>query len=574
MHKSKKFHAQSWQILLSYWYSKEALLAWRLLLSTIFLILGMVSIDLYLNSWQANFYNQLQHYSHFGFIQALMNFGIIAAIYILISGYQLFFQMKLQINWREWLTDQYLNHWLQNKNYYFMNLFPENTDNPDQRISDDISLFISHSMQLFLGLLKQIATLLTFIIVLWKLSGNFTFVINEKVITIPGYLIWAALGYSILGTWFTAQVGRPLIKLNFFQQRYEADFRYALVRIRENDESIAIYHGEYNEKNSLMKRFATIYDNYQKITATTKNLTWFTTGYFQMSIVFAFLMASPRYFNNEIQLGQLFEISGAYWFVHSALSYIVKSFSTLAEWRSVLTRLSQFSKNMRDTQERLKTEKSLKINYIAANTLLIKHLTVYNPNRQILLKDLSLQLKLTDKLLITGPSGQGKSTLLRTITGVWPLAQGIIQLPDKQKIMLLPQKYYIPINTLREIIFYPDLAKSIDTEILQKALIICNLASLTNQLDQIKDWNKILSLGEQQSLAIARVLLHKPDWLLLDEATSALESNTELHFYTTLQRYLPNTALISVGHRQLLEKFHTLKLEFLGSGKWQLSKLI
>jgi vitamin B12/bleomycin/antimicrobial peptide transport system ATP-binding/permease protein len=573
MHLFTKTSTRSWQLLFSYWYSKEALAAWGLLATTMILIFGIVGLDLYINSWQANFYNQLQSYDHKGFIQALINFVMIAIIYIVISGYQLFFQMKLQIHWRKWLTNHYVSQWLQNKTYYFINLLPDNTDNPDQRISDDIHLLVSQSLQLFLGLLKQMATLCSFLCILWQLSGSLTLLINRNSLTIPGYLIWASLGYSILGTWVTAKIGHPLIRLNISQQRCEADFRYSLVRIRENDESIAVYHGEYPEKKYLTTRFQKIYDNYKKIAAATKHLTWFTTGYFQLSIVFAFFVASPRYFNHEIQLGQLFEISGAYWYVHAALSYIVKSFTTLAEWQSVFIRLSQFIHNMHHTQEYLTVPQSLKIHCSSSSALIISHLTIYTPTRQALLNDLSLQLKPKNHLLITGPSGHGKSTLLRTIAGIWPFAQGNIQIPDKQSWLFLPQKAYIPLSTLQDILLYPRLTHSVPADKLQKVLLLCHLSALTQQLDQAKNWSKILSLGEQQSLALARALLHKPDWLLLDEATSALESSSQDYFYSILQRYLPNTVLISVGHRELLEKFHTLKLELLGSEKWQLSKL-
>ncbi|HEY3426798.1 MAG TPA: ABC transporter ATP-binding protein/permease [Negativicutes bacterium] len=573
MKTARELHAKCWQLTISYWFSREALLAWSLLLAAVSLICGIVFTNLYLNNWQADFYNQLQYYSHFGFVHALANFGIMAGVHILISGYQVFFQMKLQLHWRTWLTNKYLNDWLHNKTYYCMNILPGNTDSPDQRISEDIHCFVSHTLNLFLGLLKQIATLIAFTIVLWHLSGNLSFSVNQIPLTIPGYLIWAALGYSALGTWLTTRVGRPLVALNIAQQRYEADFRYLLVRLRENDESIALSHGERYEKNNLMNTFHKICDSVQKSINVTKNLTWFTTSYSQFSFVFAFILASPRYFNNEIQLGQLFEISGAYWYVHSALSYIVNSFATIAEWRAVLARLSQFTINMRRTQLFLKTEQSLEISYPASNMLSIKCLNLHCPDRKILLQNFSLHLKPTDKLLITGSAGRGKSTLLKTLTGIWPFSQGIIHIPAKQKFMLLPQKPYMPLSTLRDVLIYPGMSTPLSTELLKKTLILCNLSFLTDKLDQINNWERILSLGEQQHLAIARAILHKPDWLLLDEATSALEEVAELQIYNILQKLLPKTALISVGHRGTLKKFHTLKLELDGPGTWRLSSL-
>ena len=569
-HSTRGLLSSPWRLAISYWFSREAPLAWSILLITILLNLGIVFINLYLNNWQTDFYNELQHYNHSAFIATLINFSIISGAYIIISGCQVYFQMMLQIRWRRWLTDTYLNKWLYHKIYYYMNLFPNGTDNPDPRISEDIQLFVSTTLTLFLGFLKQLATLITFVMVLWQLSGSFVLTINHHFITIYGYLVWSVLLYSILGTWLTTRVGHPLIPLNVSQQRYEADFRYSLVRLRENDTSIASYHGEYQEKNNFMNIFRNIYHNYRRIMNVTTMLTWLTSSYSQLSIVFAFFIASPRYFNNEIQLGQLFEISGAYWYVHSALSYLVSSFTSFVEWRSVLTRLNQFTHNMYRAQLLIQVEHSLTINPTELEAFTIKNLYIYSPDKQILLQNLSLQLKPTDRLLITGPSGSGKSTLLRTITGIWPFSQGTIHIPTKKKMMLIPQIPYIPLNTLHDILIYPGISKPVSTEFLQKILIMCNLSSLTDQLDQSNHWQRILSLGEQQRLTIARAILHKPDWLLLDEATSALDSQTELYMYTLLQKELPKTGLISVGHRDGLHKFHTINLKLDGLGTWRL----
>jgi len=567
---TRNLRTSPWRLAISYWLSREAPMAWSVLLITMILNVGLVFINLYFNNWQGDFYNQLQHYNQSGFITALLNFSIIAVAYIIISGCQVFFQMMLQIGWRRWLTDSYLTNWLSTKTYYYMNLLPSSTDNPDQRISEDIRLFVFNTLNLFLGILKQIVTLITFIMVLWQMSGSFSLAISHHSITIHGYLVWAVLLYSILGTWLTARVGQPLIELNVSQQCYEADFRYSLVRLRENDASIASYHGEYQEKNNFMKTFHKIYNNYRKIISVTTMLTWLTSCYSQLSIVFAFFMASPRYFNNDIQLGQLFEISGAYWYVHSALSYLINSFTSFAEWRSVLTRLDQFTKNMYRAQLLMKAEQSSPISPIATESFSLKDLCIHSPDKQLLLKNFSLQLRPTDKLLITGPSGCGKSTLLKTLTGIWPFYQGMIQIPAKKKLMLIPQIPYIPLNTLRDILIYPGISQPVSTESLQKALLMCNLSSLTDQLDQANNWQRILSLGEQQRLTIARAILHKPDWLLLDEATSALDSQAELHIYTLLQKALPKTGLISVGHRDGLHKFHTMNLKLDGLGLWQL----
>jgi putative ATP-binding cassette transporter len=387
--------------------------------------------------------------------------------------------------------------------------------------------------------------------------------------------IWfgAALGYSIIGTYLITRIGRPLVKLNVLQQGYEADFRYALVRFRENDESIALYNGEAAENNNFMSIFHHIYTNYGKIMITSKNITWLTTSYSQVSIVFAFLMASPRYFNNEIQLGQLFEISGAYWYVHASLSYIIDSFSRIAEWQSTLIRLKQFTQNMNKAQLLLKETQTLTIHHSADNSFMAKNLSIQCPRREPLLKNFSLHITPKDNILITGPAGCGKSTLLKTLTGLWPFSQGTIAHPSDKKTILIPQKPYIPIHTLYHVLLYPSLPAPITRQAMQKALKLCQLSFLIEKLDQEENWGEILSLGEQQKLAIARAILHKPDWLLLDEATSSLDKETELYMYDLLQKNLPKTVLISVGHQDTLQKFHTLKLKLDGLGSWELSKL-
>lgn len=559
-------HTTPWQLITSYWFSRKAPLAWGLLLTTIILNIGI-------DHWQGNFYHQLQYYNYAGFIRVLFDFSTIGVAYIIISGCQVFFQMMLQIRWRQWMTHHYLHSWLHNKTYYYMNNLLSSADNPDQRISEDIHLLAANTLSLFLGLLKQIATLIAFIMVLWQLSGNLNFAVNQTSITIYGYLVWAALGYSIIGTCLITWVGRPLIKLNVVQQGYEADFRYALVRFRENDESIALYNGEAAEKSNFMSIFHSIYTNYGKIMLTSKNITWLSVSYSQLSIVFAFLMASPRYFNHEIQLGQLFEISGAYWFVHSALSYIIDSYSKIAEWQSILIRLKQFNQNMSSAQLLLKTTQAPTIPALISNSFIVKDLSIQCPRRKPLLRNFSLQLTPKDNILITGPSGCGKSTLLKTLTGIWPYSQGMISHPPKEKMIIVPQKSYIPIHTLYNVLLYPRLRTPITRLSMQKTLRMCQLSFLTEKLDQKDNWGKILSLGEQQKLAIARAILHKPDWLLLDEATSSLDKETELYMYDLLQKVLPKTVLISVGHQDVLQKFHTLKLKLDGLGSWELSKL-
>ncbi len=564
---NKEVFKDAWHLIKPYWISSEKKTAYILLAAIIFLNLAIVGINVLFNLWYKEFYNALQELNEKAFWIALAQFSALAFFYIISAVYSLYLNQMLQIKWRKWLTDNFLNKWMDKKVYYHLQVFNNQTDNPDQRISEDLNMFISQSLTLFLGLLSSIVTLFSFISILWIVSGPLHFSIMGFFITIPGYMVWAALLYAILGTWITAIIGRPLIPLNFNQQRFEADFRFNLVRIRENSESVALYSGEDKEHWHLMRKFADIFENYWKIMVRQKKLTWFTSGYNQIAIIFPILVAAPRFFAKKIQLGGLMQIAQAFGQVQTSLSYIVNSYTALANWHAVADRLRTFEHNIQSI-ENLQVQNS-KIKHKQSDCLIVKNLSILLPDNQTyLIKDLNFELKPQQSMLIVGPSGIGKSTLIRTIAGLWPFGYGEISLPKQEKTLFLPQKPYLPIGTLRDVLIYPNGDPSTDNETLKELLESLNLKYLAKHLLEVNMWSQVLSLGEQQYLAFGRIFLQKPDWIFMDEATSALDEKSEKLLYTRLFRDLSQSACLSVGHRSSLLNYHKIKLSLLGDGKW------
>ncbi|TWH46846.1 putative ATP-binding cassette transporter [Sporomusa sp. KB1] len=565
------FLKDCWQLARGYWFSEEKWRAWGLATVIITLNLAYVYILVLFNQWNNRFYNALQNLDSEEAFSALLEFSGLAAIYIIVAVYQLYLQQMLEIKWRRWMTQQYLDSWLAKQTYYRLQLIENNTDNPDQRISEDLRLFTNYSLRLSLGLLKAVVTLVSFIAILWQLSGTLTLPVGSTEVTISGYMVWFAILYAVVGTWLTHKIGKPLTKLNFDQQRYEADFRFSLVRLRENSESIAFYGGEAREGQSFMGRFGSVLDNFWQIMKRQKQLTWFTSGYGQIAIIFPFLVAAPRYFAKEIQLGGLLQTALAFGKVQDALSFFVESYPLLAEWKSVVDRLTGFVGNME------------KVNALANNgavihqtsdpALRVSDLNIDLPDGRRLLSELNLSLAAGDSLLVAGSSGSGKSTLLRTLAGLWPYAQGEITVPKGQSSLFLPQKAYLPLGTLREVLLYPGPRQPVNDEDIYTAMSLCKLEGLKDQLDRVEEWSHVLSLGEQQRIAFVRALIHKPEWLFMDEATSALDEPTERVLYKLLCEQLQNTAMISVGHRGTLNSYHKKKLTLDGTGCWSMLTL-
>ncbi|MEG6585294.1 ABC transporter ATP-binding protein/permease [Dendrosporobacter sp. 1207_IL3150] len=569
---SRSFFRETWNLTKTYWNSDEKWRARMLLAVIVTLNLGHVYILVLLNEWNNRFYNSLQNYDKDGFFSLLGEFSILAAIFIVVAVYELYLQQMLEIRWRRWLTGQYLNNWLKNRTYYRMQLLDNATDNPDQRISEDLRLFVTLTLRLSLGLLKATVTLVSFIFILWKLSGSFTVPLGSLQITIPGYMVWVAIVYSLIGTWLTAKIGRPLIGLNYNQQRYEADFRFSLVRLRENSESIAFYGGERQEEENFNNRFKRVFENFREVMLRQKKLTWFTSGYSQIAIIFPILVAAPRYFSGQIQLGGLIQTSSAFGRVQDALSFFVESYTILAEWQAVINRLLGFVDNI-DRVRSMAEQETISVQGTLNPTFSVVGLGVGLPNGQRLLDKLDLKLAAGDSLLITGPSGCGKSTLMRTMAGIWPFGQGSIHIPEGHNMLFLPQKSYLPLGTLRDVLLYPGSLGVVSDDKIKEVMNMCRLNDFIGKLDVVDNWSHVLSLGEQQRIAFARAMLQKPKWLFLDEATSALDETTERLLYKHIKNELRDSSVISIGHRNTLTSYHKMKLSLDGTGKWNLLNL-
>ena len=566
---NKKFLNDFWHLLREYWRSEEKWQARGLLAVVVFLTLGGVAIAVLLNQWYNTFYNALQAYDHEQFWPLIGRFLVLAFIHIALAVYAIYLRQMLQIKWRTWMTKQYLSRWMNSQVYYKMQILGDDTDNPDQRIAEDINQFVSLTLQLSLGFLKQAVMLVVFVMILWNLSGELTVPVGSYEFTISGYMVWLSLLYAIVGTWLTHKVGRKLIWLNYDQQRYEADFRFSMMRVRENSESIAFYRGEMPEQSGFSERFAQVVQNYWALMRREKTLTWFTTSYSQLAIIMPLLLAAPRYFSGSIQLGGLMQISSAFGNVQDAMSFFVNSYTSLAQWTAVVKRLTGFTEHM----TRVDAVKSQADISSGREDLGIEGLNLVLPGGEVLLEQLTLKFSPGERILITGESGAGKSTLLRSLAGIWPFSNGRLQLPEPQDCLFLPQRPYLPLGSLRRALLYPKTAASVSEGEIREILQLCQLDKFDSRLDEMADWSRILSLGEQQRLAFARILLVKPQWIFMDEASSALDEPMEKYLYELLQARLPKSSIISIGHRSTLLAQHERQLRLLGKGQWELSAI-
>ncbi len=527
-----------------------------LLLVVIGLQLFQVYLNIRFNSWYNTFYTALQNKNWDVFIYQFGVFAILAVFFIVTAVYQLYLQQWLQIRWRGWLTEAYLQRWLAQGTHYRMRLRGDQADNPDQRIADDIKLFINASLDIGIALLGSVVTLVSFVVILWNLSAATPLMIGNASYQIPGYLVWAALVYAIFGTWVTHLVGRPLIKLNFDQQRYEADFRFSLVRLRENAEEVTLLAGEPAESERLQDRFSSVVKNWHDIMSRTKKLTFLTAGYNQAAIIFPFLVVSPVYFFGTLTLGGLMQISQAFSQVQSALSFFVTAYSSIADWKAVLDRLAGFEGSIDWAQALGETAPRVEFMSEGAGTLHVEQLAVGLPNGREIVHLSDFEVSPGERILVTGPSGSGKTSLFRALGGIWPFGTGTVRIPEGASVLVLPQRPYLPLGTLRGALTYPAPQDAFSVEEIDEVLDAVGLSAMRAQLDETAYWTDKLSGGEKQRLSIARALLQKPQWLFLDEATSALDEASESVLYQLLLKRLPDTAIVSIGHRSSLVQFH------------------
>lgn len=548
------------KLAMPYFKSEEKWQARGLFLAIVTLNLATVYVAVKFNDWNGAFYDALQNKNEVIFWQQMGVFSYLAFGGIVIAVYKFYLTQLLEMRWRKWMTSYYLQRWLNNHTFYKLELSrfantaknPSYADNPDQRISEDVRLFTAQTVTLSMGLLNSAVTLVSFVGILWGLSGSFSFSLGATEYTIAGYMVWAAVLYCIVGSVLTHYIGKSQISLNFFQQKYEADFRHHMVRVREYSESIALDKGEKVEKTQLDLRFSTVLSNYIRLIKAQKNLIWFTSFFGQAAIIFPFVVAAPRFFSGAIQLGQLMQIASAFGKVQDSLSWFVDNYSGLAAWRATTDRLTSFDDSMVASEALARTQTTLD----SGNTLVANDLTLYLPNGNVLLSHAALSAQAGDSILLNGPSGSGKSTLFRAFAGIWPFSKGQIHMPANA--MFIPQKPYFPNGTLRDALAYPEPATNYDDATLQTALTDALLPQLTSRLDDQEAWGQMLSGGEQQRLAIARVLLKKPKWIFADEATSALDVEAENTLYKRLIAgvLLAKGAIISIAHRPSVAAFH------------------
>src|SRR5262250_1427508 len=473
------FMRDLWALLHPYWRSEERWSAWLLLIANIVLTLAMVYMTVLFNQWYNLFYNALQDKAQAEFFHQIGRFCVLAAIYIVIAVYRIYLNQMLQIRWRRWLTDRYLKDWLANRNYYRMQLKGDGTDNPDQRISEDFRLFVDESLSLGLGFLNAVVTLGSFVGILWSISGPLEIPLGGATYIIYGYMVWVAIIYAIVGTWLTHKIGKPLIPLNFHQQKYEADFRFNLVRFRENTEGVALYRGEEDEVRGFRSRFMSVVDNWWEIMKRQKLLTFFTVGYNQAAVVFPFVVGAPRYFSGAIQLGGLVQISNAFGQVQGSLSWFIDAYTTFASWKATVDRLTGFRNAIVVAQEESRAGVGPAVVADATiDDLRLRNLELGLPTGRVLLSGIDANIERGERVLIKGPSGSGKSTLFRAIAGIWPFGTGRVTLPDDADVMLLPQRPYFPVGSLKAAVSYPALPNRFaDTEV-GDALAAVGLASL------------------------------------------------------------------------------------------------
>ena len=574
------FITKLWALARTYWFAKDVV-HFRVLgfsfsvtegwlgRGVLALIFGLNIFVVYLlkllNDWNGRFFDAIQRKDLGAFQHEVEYWIVLVAVIIFVSVYSQWFQQLLTVRWRRWLTEVYYREWLSDLTYYRMELLGDGTDNPEQRIEQDCDAFASQTLDLSIDLLSQVMTLITFTAILWGLSGSIVMPIFGG-ITIPGYMVWAALVYSIVGSWLTYKIGRPLIRVNFDLQRFNADFRYRMTRIRENAESVALYKGEGDEARGLGNSFARVYANWWLFMKYNKRLNWLTSFYGQVATIFPIIVAAPRYFAGIVPLGALTQTAGAFAQAQGALSWFVDAFPNVANLMAVIDRLTSFGEAMERAKETKAREAGIAVAPAPSDALKVDNVDVRLPDGQLLIGNTSFAVGPGETVAVSGPSGSGKTTLFRVLAGLWPFGQGRVATPEGWRALFLPQRPYLPIGTLRAALCYPQPPGDVDDEACREALEACALGHLAGRLDEAANWSLALSMGEQQRLAFARALLIRPDWIFIDEGTSALDPTTEALVYKRLREALPGAAILSIAHRPDVVGFHERHLSIARAG--------
>ena len=568
------FWRKAFRLVWPYFTSSEWKSAWTLLVAVIALSFGRVYLSVQFNNWNRDFYNALEQkdlsptpvtigatelFTVNKLVYLVGQFTLLAIILIIVFVYAVYLNQILQLRWRRWMTALLMTKWLSHRAYYRLELTSYGTDNPEQRIQDDVDKFTSDTLDLSISLLRNIVNVVTFIFILWGISGVITIALGGRPIEIPGYMVWIAIVYALGGTLLTFFIGRPLVKANFDQERLNADFRFRMSRIRENSESIALYAGETRERAGLDISFLKVWNNTWRLMIVGKRLNWFVNFYDNFTILFPYLVAAPRYFSGAIDFGTVFQVANAFGRVQDSLSWFISFFPNLAAWKATTNRLVTFVESL-DRAEADAFNQMLSVNQWDQPIVALSAAEIAIPTGRALLNDVRIEIAPGDKVLISGPSGSGKTTLFRVLAGLWPFAKGKLTIPKGARVLFLSQKPYLPLGTLREAVAFPAEPNAFSDDQIKSVLQDVRLPHLTSRLDEDSNWSMTLSVGEQQRVAIARALLNKPDWLFMDEATSALDEENETHAYTLVNERLPQAALVSIAHRPQVARHHHRRL--------------
>ncbi|WP_299009022.1 ABC transporter ATP-binding protein/permease [uncultured Shewanella sp.] len=547
----------TWRLVKLYWRSEQKKTAYFYLITLLILTLLLVAMNVAVTYWYKYFWDAIQEYNKELVFQLVLVFIVLAAVFVVTAVYKFYVQARFGIRWRVWLTEYVIDTWLNNKAYYYIENFDDYTDNPDQRIQEDVNLFVDLTTSLFLGVVDALVTLCSFMTLLWMLSGPLAIPLGSLgTLHISGYLVWIALIYSVVGTYLTHKMGKKLIPLNFEQQKREADFRFNAVRIRANAENIALYQAQDKEKQGILSVFNQVIDVTLRVINREKMLLYFTAGFNQISIIIPLLAALPMYFSKAIHIGGIQQISSAFAQVQSSLSFFVNAYTDLAQWRSVVMRLTTFMNKVQEVESTYTACNSdFKRERHDNSSVVTKDLTLQTQTGHILFSNLNMTFQGNRHYVIKGPSGVGKSTFIKALAGIWPFASGTVVLPENKTVMYLPQRSYFPLGSLREVLLYPS-EQSVTDARLMSLLEAVGLPRLTTALDEIKNWSEILSMGEQQKVAFIRVILSQPDWVFLDESTSSLDKDNEHMLYQLLNTALPDCTVISVAHRESVADHH------------------
>jgi putative ATP-binding cassette transporter len=547
----------TWELIKIFWKSPYKLSAYLFSAAVIFLTIILVGFDVVFNYWYNYFYNALQAYDVHVAVRLLVFFCVFAGFNIIVAVYRYYLSQIFALRWRGWLTEQFVGRWLKKHGYYYLETFDVNTDNPDQRIQEDVNGLITTSISLTVGLITAITTFPAFVYILWSLSGVLTISLGPLgTWKIYGYLVWVGLIYNLIGTLLTFKIGRPLVGLNFEQQRREATFRFSAIDLRSHAEQVALYEGEQYQQGILHFHFIRVLQNWYAIILRQKLLLWFTGGFNQVAVLLPLIVALPNYFNKVFLLGGLMQSLRAFSSVQESLSYLVNSFTTIAEWRAIAQRLITFVNHLNEVEHSAEESNQVVVTHQPENQISVKNLVIKTAHNEVLLGVIQENFRHGQHYVIKGESGIGKSTFLRTLAGVWPYASGEIAFPQDKRIMYLPQKPYMPMGTLAEAILFPNNKDSSLESQLQTVLHQCHLDAFISRLNETAHWSEQLSPGEQQRIAFARVLLQRPDWVFMDESTSMLDLANEAHLYRMVQEQLPHCTIVSVGHHSSVDVFH------------------